>query len=64
MNVALIMSAVKQGAVIANHCGVTALHKLNTGKLNSARVKDNLTGEEWDIRAKASLDLIYDSATT
>lgn len=52
MNIALIMSAVKHGAIVANYCEVTRLNKDQNGKLNGARVKDNLTGEEWDIRAK------------
>ena len=49
---ALIMSAVKHGAIVANYCEVTRLNKDQNGKLNGARVKDNLTGEEWDIRTK------------
>jgi hypothetical protein len=49
---ALIMSAVKHGAIVANYCEVTKLNKDQNGKLNGARVKDNLTGEEWDIRTK------------
>lgn len=52
MNIALIMSAVKHGATVANYCEVTELHKSSSGKLNGARLKDNLTGEEWNIRAK------------
>jgi glycerol-3-phosphate dehydrogenase len=55
MNVALIMTAVKLGAVVANHCEVTKLHKAGTGKLKGARLKDTLTGKEWDIRAKVRL---------
>ena len=54
MNIALIMTAVKYGAIVANHCEVTALHKDGAGKLNGVKVKDQLTGEEWNIRAKAS----------
>lgn len=51
---ALIMTAVQQGATIANYVEVTELHKdtPGTGKLYGARVQDKLTGEEWDIRAK------------
>jgi glycerol-3-phosphate dehydrogenase len=56
MNMALIMTAVKLGAVVANHCEVTTLHKTDSKKLNGVRVKDNLTGEEWNIRAKVSCD--------
>ena len=52
MNVALIMTAVKEGAVVANHVEVTKLHKDGNGKLIGAHVQDTLTGEEWDIRAK------------
>ena len=55
MNVALIMTAVKHGAVVANYCEVTKLLKDNNGKLNGASVKDNLTGEEWTVRAKVQL---------
>ncbi|KIM41129.1 hypothetical protein M413DRAFT_445847 [Hebeloma cylindrosporum] len=51
-NMALIMSAVKHGATVANYCEVTQLHKDTNGNLNGAKVKDNLTGEEWDVRAK------------
>lgn len=53
MNMALIMTAVQQGATVANYVEVTELHK-DTGKLNGARVQDKLTGETWDIRAKVS----------
>lgn len=54
MNIALIMSAVKSGAVVANYCEVTRLDKDSHGKLNGAKVKDTLTGEEWTVRAKVS----------
>ncbi|KAF8157831.1 FAD dependent oxidoreductase-domain-containing protein [Crassisporium funariophilum] len=56
MNIALIMSAVKHGATVANYCEVTKLHKDQNGKLNGARVKDNLTGEEWNVRAKGIIN--------
>lgn len=46
------MTAVKHGATVANYCEVTDLHKDSNGKLNGARVKDNLTGEEFNVRAK------------
>lgn len=57
MNMALIMTAVQQGAVVANHVEVTELHKTTSsdptpGKLYGARVKDNLTGEVFNVRAK------------
>ncbi|KAF9459214.1 FAD dependent oxidoreductase-domain-containing protein [Collybia nuda] len=56
MNIALIMSAVKHGATVANYCEVTELHKSSSGRLNGARLKDNLTGEEWNIRAKGIIN--------
>ena len=52
MNMALIMTAVQQGAVVANHVEVTSLEKAGTGKLHGARVRDGLTGKEFNIRAK------------
>ena len=59
MNMALIMSAVKHGATVANYCEVTQINKDNNGKLNGAKVKDNLTGEEWNVRAKVSMVISY-----
>jgi glycerol-3-phosphate dehydrogenase len=52
MNIALIMTAVTLGAVVANYCEVTHLHKDSSGNLTGARVRDNLTGEDWNVRAK------------
>ncbi|KAF8992699.1 DAO-domain-containing protein [Cyathus striatus] len=56
MNVALIMTAVKQGAVVANYCEVTDLHKDASGKLTGARVKDGLSGKEWNVKAKGVIN--------
>ena len=52
MNIALIMTAVKHGAIVANHVEVTELDKDGSGKLQGAVVRDNLTGQSWNIRAK------------
>jgi glycerol-3-phosphate dehydrogenase len=53
MNIALIMTAVQEGAVVANHVEVTGLLKSdNGGKLHGARVRDTLTGQTWNVRAK------------
>ena len=49
------MSAVKHGAIVANYCEVMKLNKDLNGKINGARVKDNFTGEEWNIRTKVIL---------
>jgi glycerol-3-phosphate dehydrogenase len=52
MNIALIMSAVKLGATVANKVEVTQLLKDVDGKVEGARVRDNLTGEEWEVKAR------------
>jgi glycerol-3-phosphate dehydrogenase len=57
MNVALAMTAVKHGATVANHTEVTALHKDADGKLCGARVRDNMTGAEWDVACKVCMSL-------
>ena len=57
MNIALIMTAVQQGAIVANHVEVTSLDKAApTGKLQGARVRDTLTGKEWDVKAKGIIN--------
>jgi glycerol-3-phosphate dehydrogenase len=64
MNLALIMTAVKQGAAIANYVEVTKLLKTpnkevsdsGDGKLYGASVKDSFTGEEWNIHAKGIIN--------
>ncbi|KAF8349645.1 FAD dependent oxidoreductase-domain-containing protein [Amanita rubescens] len=57
MNIALIMSAVKLGATVASYCEVTDLHKSSSsGKLCGARVRDTLSGEEWNVRAKGVIN--------
>lgn len=52
MNMALILSAVHQGATVANYTSVIALTKDANGKLNGATLRDELTGDEWNIKAK------------
>jgi glycerol-3-phosphate dehydrogenase len=56
MNIALILTAIKAGATAVNYCGVTALHNdPTTGLLTGARVKDEIAGNEFDIKAKVCL---------
>ena len=55
MNIALVMTAVKHGAVVANYTEVIKLLKDESGKLNGARVRDNLTRKEWDVKAKVCI---------
>lgn len=60
MNVALALTAVHHGAVVANHTSVVSLRKKPVpGKVDQicgARLKDELTGEEWDVRCKAVIN--------
>ena len=57
MNMALIMTAVKHGAAVANYCEVTELHKdPKTGKLIGAQVVDNLTKKSFPIRARGVIN--------
>ncbi|KAH9936425.1 DAO-domain-containing protein [Fomitopsis serialis] len=57
MNIALIMTAVQQGAIVANHVEVTSLAKdTSSGQLHGARVKDRLSGQEWNVRAKGIIN--------
>ncbi|XP_063237646.1 glycerol-3-phosphate dehydrogenase, mitochondrial [Bacillus rossius redtenbacheri] len=51
MNLAVAMTATRHGATLANHVKVLQLHK-EGGRLSGARVRDELTGKEWDVRAK------------
>jgi glycerol-3-phosphate dehydrogenase len=64
MNVALIMTAVKHGATVANHTEVVQLHKDTAGKLYGARVKDNMTGEEWDVKCKVCFEALIQPCKT
>jgi len=55
---ALALTAVHHGAVMANHVEVTGLHKKKVeGKVDQicgASLKDVLTGETWDVKCKVS----------
>ncbi|MEZ4631972.1 MAG: FAD-dependent oxidoreductase [Deinococcales bacterium] len=55
MNVSLALTAVSEGACVANHVEVTALLK-EQGRLTGARVIDRLTGEAWEIQAKVIIN--------
>ncbi|CAJ0906893.1 1581_t:CDS:2 [Entrophospora sp. SA101] len=56
MNVAIALTAICHGAVIANHVEVLNLLKDEFNVINGARVRDNLTGEEWDVKAKGVIN--------
>lgn len=58
MNIALVLTAIQHGAVAANHTEVVALNKTpaggddKPGRIIGARLRDMLTGEEFDVKAK------------
>lgn len=60
MNVALALTAVHHGAVVANHTSVVKLHKKavegKADQICGARVRDELSGEEWDVRCKGVIN--------
>ncbi|KAI8647856.1 FAD dependent oxidoreductase-domain-containing protein [Parasitella parasitica] len=56
MNVALAMTAACYGATVANHCEVVNLTKDKDGIVNGAQLRDNLTGDEWTVRAKGVIN--------
>lgn len=56
MNIALVMTAVHQGAVAANHTEVVALHKDGQGKCKGARLRNNISGEEFDVKARGIIN--------
>lgn len=60
MNVALAMTAVHHGAVVANHTEVVAIHKKPAAgkpdQICGARVRDVLTGDEWDVKCKCLIN--------
>jgi len=64
MNVSLVMTAVQHGAVMTNHVEVVKLHKKmdeakGTDRICAATLKDTMTGEEWVVRCRVDLILIY-----
>ncbi|CAO1633093.1 unnamed protein product [Sympodiomycopsis kandeliae] len=61
MNIALALTAVHHGAVLANHTEVIALHKKEVAgkeekQICGARMKDLLTGDEWDVKCKGVIN--------
>lgn len=52
LNMAIVLSAAAQGAVVANHLRLEGFVK-KEGKIISAAVKDVLTQETWQIKARS-----------
>lgn len=56
MNLAVALTATRLGATVANHVKVLKLHHDKSNKLCGATVRDELTGKEWDIKAKCIIN--------
>ncbi|KAF9963636.1 mitochondrial glycerol-3-phosphate dehydrogenase [Modicella reniformis] len=56
MNVALGLTAVQYGGIIANHVEVIELHKDVNKRLCGARLRDNMTGKEFNVKAKGIIN--------
>ncbi|XP_075212783.1 glycerophosphate oxidase 1 isoform X2 [Lycorma delicatula] len=54
LNIAL--SATRHGATVANHVKVTNLLKDENGILNGATLKDEISGDEWPVKAKCIIN--------
>ena len=59
MNVAIALTAAREGAAVANHVEVLSLIKAPVSDkegarqvVRGARVRDTLTQKEWNVRAK------------
>ena len=50
------ITAARHGASIANHVAVTDLVKDEEGKLIGAKMKDQISGEEWVTKAKSIIN--------
>lgn len=52
----LAQTAVDYGATVVNYCSVVGLEKDINGKVCGVKAKDELTGEEFDIKAKCVIN--------
>jgi len=56
MNVSLALTAVTEGAAVANHVEVSSLIKNEAGQITGATMTDMLTGEKWSTSATAVIN--------
>lgn len=61
MNVALALTALREGAVLANHLEAVALLR-EKGRVAGALVRDHLNGASWQIRARCVVNACGPSA--
>ena len=52
----LAQTAVEEGACVINYCPVTELLKSSEGKITGVKVTDKLSGETFEIKAKAVIN--------
>ncbi|KAK6011811.1 hypothetical protein OSTOST_23091 [Ostertagia ostertagi] len=64
MNLAIVLTAIRHGAKCANHVKVERLLKDANGKICGAHVKDMISKNEWDIKAKAVINATGPSTDT
>lgn len=56
MCLALALTATRYGATVANHVKAMRIIKDADGKICGARLRDELSGKEWDINAKCIIN--------
>ncbi len=56
MCISLAITAARHGATVANHVKVTDLIKDESGKLTGAKMRDEISGEEWTTKAKSVIN--------
>ncbi|KAK6727353.1 hypothetical protein RB195_005195 [Necator americanus] len=64
MNLAIVLTAIRHGAKCVNHTKVERLLKDEDGKVVGAHVRDMITGNEWDIKAKSIVNATGPSTDT
>ncbi|XP_022169068.1 glycerol-3-phosphate dehydrogenase, mitochondrial isoform X1 [Myzus persicae] len=56
MCLALALTATRYGATVANHVKAVHIIKDENGKISGAHLRDELTGKEWDVKAKCIIN--------
>lgn len=56
MGIAIALTAAQAGAAVANRVEVVHLLKDSTGRVCGAKVRDNMTAEEWEIQASVVIN--------
>ncbi|HBG04305.1 MAG: glycerol-3-phosphate dehydrogenase [Geobacteraceae bacterium GWC2_58_44] len=61
MNLALALTAIGEGAAVANHLEVVGFLNRD-GRINGARVRERFSGRQWEIRARCVVNACGPSA--